>query len=129
MLKGRIETEDEIEVLVVEPGKHPYVETIENTLRAFQQAVGGYIEVVSLNDGNVIILNEEGKLIGLEGNRALGGDILTGSFLITGTAGENFASLPQESIEFYKEQFWEVEQYTQEEIAETIRCEFFPFDL
>ena len=116
-------------MLVVKPGKHPYVETIENTLRAFQQAVGGYIEVVNLNDSNVIILNEEGKLMGMEGNRALGGDILVGSFLITGTAGGNFASLPQESIEFYKEQFWEVEQYTQEEIAETIRCEFFPFDL
>lgn len=116
-------------MLVVEPGKHPYMKRIEHTLEAMQKAVGGYIEVVSLDDSNVIILNEEGKLMGLEGNRALGGDILVGSFLIAGTDGENFASLPRESMELYKERFWEVEQYTQEEIAETIRCDFFPFDL
>lgn len=81
-------------MLVVEPGKHPYMKRIEHTLEAMQKAVGGYIEVVSLDDSNVIILNEEGKLMGLEGNRALGGDILVGSFLIAGTDGENFAHFP-----------------------------------
>lgn len=74
--------EKQMEVLMVEPGKYPYVTTIKNELEAMQKAVGGYIEAISLEDGNVIILNEEGKLMGLEGNRALGDDILVGPFLL-----------------------------------------------
>lgn len=30
--------------------------------------VGGYIEVVGLSDGNILVLNEEGKLYGLAEN-------------------------------------------------------------
>ena len=88
--------EKQMEVLMVEPGKYPYVTTIENELEAMQKAVGGYIEAISLDDGNVIILNEEGKLMGLEGNRALGDDILVGPFFIAGSDGEHFASLSKE---------------------------------
>ena len=57
--------EKQMEVLMVEPGKYPYVTTIENELEAMQKAVGGYIEAISLDDGNVIILNEEGKLLSM----------------------------------------------------------------
>ena len=33
-----------------------------------QEAVGGYIDIVGLDDNVCILLNDEGKLIGLEGN-------------------------------------------------------------
>jgi len=36
--------------------------TIPNTLKALREAVGGYIEMVTLDNGVVLICNEEGKL-------------------------------------------------------------------
>ena len=36
--------------------------TIPNTLKALQETVGGYIETVTLDNGVVLICNEEGKL-------------------------------------------------------------------
>lgn len=57
--------EKEIRVVIIEPGKPSYRKTIPNTLEAFQDIVGGYIEVVPL-PGNVrMIVNEEGKLLSL----------------------------------------------------------------
>ena len=38
--------EDSIQVLKIEPGKAPEAVTIPNTLKAMQQMVGGYIEVI-----------------------------------------------------------------------------------
>ena len=65
----------EITVLMVEPGKHPKVTTLKDDLDSLQKAVSigadyqGLIEFVSLGNGDCIMCNEEGKLIGLEGNR------------------------------------------------------------
>lgn len=102
---------------------------MENTLEAMQNTVGGYIEMINLDHGDVIVVNEEGKLIGLEGNRKLGDDILTGSFFIAGTDDEDLASLSKESQALYTERFWEPEEYTQEEVEATMFCQFFGFDL
>ena len=55
--------EDSIQVLKIEPGKAPEVVTIPNTLEAMQQMVGGYIEVIPLEDV-CLVCNEEGKLMG-----------------------------------------------------------------
>ena len=40
--------EEKIKCLVVEPGKRPSVQVIDNTLEAKQNIVGGLIEVVGL---------------------------------------------------------------------------------
>ena len=48
---------------------------LKNTLEAMQEAVGGYIDIVGLDDKVCILLYDEGKLIGLEGNRRIGSDI------------------------------------------------------
>ena len=69
--------EDAIQVLKVEPGKAPKVVTIPNTLEAMQQMVGGYIEVIPLDDV-CLVCNEEGKLMGLPGSRRLGNDVIAG---------------------------------------------------
>ncbi len=116
-------------MLLVEPKKNPRIMEIENTLEAMQKTVGGYIEMINMDHGDVIVVNEEGKLIGLEGNRKLGGDILTGSFFIAGTNGEDLASLSKESQALYTERFWEPEEYTQEEVEATMFCQFFGFHL
>ena len=54
----------EIRVLRVRPGQAPEQIQIPNTLSAFQQEVGGWIETVPLGDGAILICNEEGKLTG-----------------------------------------------------------------
>lgn len=75
--------EKEITVLKVEPGKSPETVTMPNTLDAMQKMVGGYIEVLPLSDV-CLVCNEDGKLMGLEGNRRLGNDIIVGTFFLAG---------------------------------------------
>ena len=72
--------EDVIKVLKVKPHEHPEVYMLKNTLEAMQEAVGGYIDILGLDDNVCILLNDEGKLIGLEGNRRIGSDIIVGDF-------------------------------------------------
>lgn len=38
------------------------------SLEEAQKIVGGYIEVVNLTDGNILVCNEEGKLMSMENN-------------------------------------------------------------
>lgn len=85
-------TSEEIQIVVVEPNKKPYKVKIENTLDAMQAIVGGYIEHISIGSTQSgarvgIILNEEGKLIGLPANRLIvgkgGSDVFAGTFYIT----------------------------------------------
>lgn len=74
---------DEITVLKVEPGKPPELVSMANTLQAMQEMVGGFIEIVPLDDA-CLVCNDEGKINGMEGNRRLGGDIIAGLFLSPG---------------------------------------------
>ena len=122
----------ELTVLMVEPGKHPKVTKIKDDLDSLQKAVSigadyqGLIEFVSLGNGDCIMCNEEGKLIGLEGNRRLGNDILVGVFYIMSENDEGeLQSLTEQKIKYYTELLWEPEQFTQAEIEETLTCRFF----
>ena len=118
--------EHKIRVLKVEPSKHPEEFVLENELEVMQEAVGGYIDIVSLEGGVCILLNDEGKLIGLEGNRRIGNDIIVGNFYVCGSNDEGeLVSLTDEEMEKYTDMFYEPEQFTQEEIAETARMEIF----
>ena len=54
---------------MVVPRKGEIIE-IENTLKAKQDFVGGTIQCVSINDEIDLIVNDDGKLIGLPLNRA-----------------------------------------------------------
>ena len=98
----------EITVLMVEPGQHPKVTTLKDDLDSLQKAVSigadyqGLIEFVSLGNGDCIMCNEEGKLIGLEGNRRLGNDILVGVFYIISENDDgNLISLSEQKIKHY----------------------------
>ena len=71
--------EDVIKVLKVKPHEHPEVYMLKNTLEAMQEAVGGYIDIVGLDDNVCILLNDEEKMIGLEGNRRIGNNFCTKS--------------------------------------------------
>ena len=99
-------------VLVVEPMKEPYVKEIDPGLHALQAEVGGDIAASYPFDDSVgLVLNDEGKLIGLDLNRSLRDehgeiyDIVAGTFLVVGLGPESFASLPPDMIQKYTEQF------------------------
>lgn len=85
-------------ILFKEPGKEPRTMIIPNTLKMLQDLVGGYIETVRISDKGILIMNEEGKLLGLEPNFYLGaiGDTIVGPVLVVGEDGEDFASLPDD---------------------------------
>ena len=117
----------EIKVLMVEPGKHPKAVTLKDDLESLQKAVSigadyqGLIEFVSLDNDDCLMCNEEGKLIGLEGNRRLGRDIIVGVFYVMSENDKGeLLPLTDEKIRYYSERFWEPESFTQEEIDVTI---------
>ena len=119
----------EIKVLMVVPGEHPREVVLKNDLDALQKAVSigcdnqGLIEVVSLEKGVCIICNEEGKLLGLEGNRRLGGDIIAGVFYVVGEDKcGNFVSLTEAQMEHYSKRFWETEQFSLGEVTDLIHA-------
>lgn len=69
-----------LEAVVKGVGQRPRVTLVANTLEAMQSIVGGYIEVVGYDEKNLIVCNEEGRLLGLEEN-ALG---ICGPFIVLG---------------------------------------------
>lgn len=76
------------------PGCAPELIDIDNTLKALQTEVGGYIETVMIASDAVVICNEEGVLLGMPYNcRFLGVDFV-GTVLIVGTKGEEFCDVP-----------------------------------
>lgn len=86
--------ENQILVVIKEPGQAPKVEPLfENTLEAFQKAVDGYIETVTVTEDVVIICNEEGRLRGLPFNVELFGVGFVGTIIVSGVKGDEFASL------------------------------------
>ena len=68
--------EKEITVLKVSPHKKPEVVTLKNELSALQEAVSSgvkdyhhLIQLVGVEEGVDLLLNDEGKLIGFEPDR------------------------------------------------------------
>ncbi len=108
--------ENTIRILKIEPGKAPYVKEITNGYRASQSEVEGAIDCMGLGDGCVAVLNDEGKINGMEPNRRYGNDIICGPFFICGDGREgDFISLTDEQIEQYSKQFAEIPQFTGQE--------------
>lgn len=86
--------EDEILVGVLEPGGAIEFFNVDNTLEAFQDLVGGYIETVRIMADYITICNEDGRRLGLAEN--IGG--LVGPLVFCKTRGEEFWSLSQRDV-------------------------------
>ena len=89
-----------MKAIIKELGKKPRITEIENNLTALQEAVGGYIETVTLAKDCCIICNEEGRLQGLPYNLTFGGISFVGTVLFVGVAGDEFCSLSERKINF-----------------------------
>ena len=101
-------------VVIVEPGKAPAVQTIENSLAAMQHIAGGTIQAIyPFEEPIALICNDEGKLRDLPLNRALRDssgtvyDIVSGTFLLCAAPADSdcFESLTDKQIQFCMKRF------------------------
>ena len=85
-----------MKVIIKYPGEVTgHFDQIENTLEALQDEVGGYIETISCGGSAVLIVNEEGKLIGLEPNFQIGDfDVIAGTAIVAGVGEDDFVDVP-----------------------------------
>lgn len=105
-----MEKQKNILVVIKEPGKAPHVEPcFPNTLEAFQKAVGGYIETLTLCEDLVLIVNEEGLLQELPFNCKVCNVPLVGTIVAAGVAGDKFAGIRAACVPWVLRLF-EVEQ-------------------
>lgn len=109
---------NKIDVLLVEPGQYPKAVQIGTELEDLQEIVGGSIEVTYPFEEEVgIILNEEGKILGLPLNRAMRNDdgdvydIYAGSFIVAGLTEDDFGSLTPEQMDKYNKMFHQPEMF------------------
>lgn len=83
-----------MKAIIKEAGKSPRVEEIENDLETIKSLVGGYIEVVGMEENILLICNEEGKLNGLPPNFSMGHDTIVGTAVFVAFDGkEDFTGL------------------------------------
>ena len=100
-------------ILRILPGHKPEIISIPHTLEAMQELVGGHIEALyPFDDPVALVCNEEGKLLGMDMNRALRHpdtkevyDVICGPFFICGLNADDFDSLTEELIEKYQKLF------------------------
>ena len=113
-----------IDVILVEPMKPPKMVTIEGSLESMQKTVGGSIEeYMPFIDEVAIVCNEEGKLRGMDLNRAIYDergrmmDIIAGPFFLAYAPieSENFLSMPENLKEKYMKKFKLPELFVQTE--------------
>ncbi len=109
---------DRMNVLMVEPDQYPRPMEMGTSLEDLQAAVGGYIEVIYPFDEPVgLMMNEEGKLIGLPLNRGLRDekgdlyDVVAGPFVVVGLTDDGFKSLTQEQMDRYADLFHQPEMF------------------
>lgn len=109
-----------IRVLKIEPHKEPQVIHIKNSLESLQKEVDGYLEIVVLSPTAMMVFNEEGKIIGLEGNRRFNNDVIVGNIIIAGIDdNRDTCSLSDAELKTYMERFKQPEEINQEEIDST----------
>lgn len=116
-----------MQIVYVEPHRTPYVSEIEYDISAEQRAVGGLIEIIGNGDGTLLVCNDEGKLLGLEGNRRIRdrNSIIAGPFFIVGDGGEDFRSLTESEVTRYMDRFKEIEDISQDEVEADMGFTFY----
>ncbi len=103
---------DKIKVVLLEPDKVARTAEIGTQLKDLQAVVGGDIQAIYPFDEPVcIVMNDDGKLMGLDLNRGLRDknnqlyDIIVGNAFICDCSGEDFGSLNDEQLKKYTEKF------------------------
>ena len=111
-----MKNENTIKVLKIEPGKMPYEKEMVNDLEGIQAEVDGMFECVYLDNNCIAVVNEEGKLNGMELNRRIGNDIIAGPFFICGDSDDGeFISLTDEQMDVFTSEFNDAPVFTGDE--------------
>lgn len=100
-------------ILKISPGCRPEINNIPHTLEAMQATVDGSIQAIyPFEDSVALICNEEGKILGMEPNRAIYDpdtrditEVICGTFFICGLGREDFTSLTKQQIQHYTKLF------------------------
>ena len=108
-----------ITILKIAPGHKPERVTIPHTLEAMQEVVGGLIQAIyPYEDAVALVCNEEGKILGLDLNRAVRDpdtnevlDIISGTFFLCGLSQDDFCSLSEQQITHYSKLFMSPELF------------------
>lgn len=67
----------------------------------------------------------EAKLVGMEGNRRIDGDVIAGPFFVCGLTGEDFRGLTDEEVVKYRDKFAEPEEISPEEVKSSMGYMFY----
>ena len=125
-VEGEEKEPEKIKVVLLEPGKVAREAEIDASLEGMQSIVGGLIQPGYYFEEPVCcVVNEEGKMIGLDLNRGIYDDkkqlidIIAGTAFICDCSGENFGSLSEEQVKKYLKQFKYPERFFK--IADQIR--------
>ena len=131
--------EEEITVVSLQPGKTAEIVRIPNNLAALQKFVGNgasdsLIEAFyPWQEAVCVVCNEEGKLNGMQLNRAVYNDdgamvdIIAGPAFICGCSGEDFGSLTEEQQQKYLQMFHDPEIFIR--IGDDIKAIKLPDDM
>lgn len=104
-------------ILVVEPGKHPYAKDIPKTLEAMQETVGGYIQAIyPFEDMVALVCDEEGLFKPEQKwNRHVDSrTVIKGTFFICGLDEDDFTDLSPELTKKYRNYFNGIEYFDKE---------------
>jgi len=88
-----------MKIVIKRPGKPAEAMDIPDSLEKWQELVGGYIECVSLTPHMAMIVNEEGKIMGLPANFKWHGDVIVGNALFVGIKDDDIADLDDGLVE------------------------------
>ncbi len=94
-----------IQIVLKKPGFEPVKMRVENSLANLQALVDGPIEVIAIDDGILMIVNEEGKLRGLTPNFTFGRDMIVGTAFFCGLDEDEFVDLSDSDAEDIKMMF------------------------
>ena len=84
-----------IKVIIKEPGRASYYDTIPNELRILQQCVDGNIETVTISSDTVIICDDEGRIKGKQPNVRIANVDFCGTIIVAGKAGDELIDIPR----------------------------------
>lgn len=94
-------------VLLVRNHQEPQIVNVQHSLEAFQQLVGGMIEVLEPFEDNVVLVcDENGRCSGKPVNRIVADHLdVCGDFFVCGSGDTDLKDMPEELIFKYASMF------------------------
>ena len=86
--------------IVKEPGKDPEEFIVADDYKELKGIVGGHLESVTVEEGLVVLCDDEGRLNGKPYNCWFDGISFVGTIVVLGSKGENFDHCPITLDEF-----------------------------